>query len=179
MFNLPHLRGAQIAGKTWFLGVSVRVFPGDNSIWIGVLNTDFCCCSVTVMSNFLRPHGLQHTRLPCPSPSPGACSNSCPLSRWFHPTILSSIVPFTSCLQSFPAPGFSLISRLFSSGGHSIGASASASVLPMNIQGWFPLGLTGWISLLSKGLSRVFSNTTVRSIGSSALNLLYGPTLTF
>ena len=131
------------------------------------------------MFSFLWPHRLQHTRLPWPSPSPGACSNSCPLSRWFHPTILSSNVPFSSCLQSFPVPGFFLISQLFSSGGQNIVASAPASVLPMNIQNWFPLGLTGWIYLLPKGLSRVFSNTKVRSISSSALNLLYGSTLTF
>ena len=114
------------------------------------------------MSDSLRPSGLEHNRLPCPSPSPRACSNSCPSSRWCHPTISSSLVPFCSCLQSFPASGSFPMSRLFTSGDQSIGASASASVLPMNIQGWFPLGLTGLISLLSKGLSRVFSNTTVQ-----------------
>ena len=111
------------------------------------------------MSVSLWPHGLEHARVPCPSPTPGACSNSCPSSRWCHPTISSSDIPF-SCPQSFPASGSFPMSRLFTSGGQSIGTSAS--VLPMNIQGWFPLGLTGWISLLSKGLSRVFSNTTVR-----------------
>ena len=112
------------------------------------------------MSNSLRPHGQQHARLPSPSPSPGACSNSCPLSQWCHPTISSSVIPFPSCLQSFPASGSFLMSQLFTSGGQSIGASASASVLPMNIQDWFPLGLTGLISLQCKGFSRVFFNTT-------------------
>ena len=109
----------------------------------------------------LRPQGLQHARLPCPSPTPGACSNSCPSSWWCHPPISSSVIPFSSCLQSFPASGSFSRSQFFASGGQSIGASASASVLPMNIQEWFPLGWTGWIPLLSKGFSRVFSNTTV------------------
>ena len=115
--------------------------------------------SCAVVSDSLRPHGLHHTRLPCPSPSPGACSNSCPLSRWCHPTISSSVVPFSSCLQSFPASESFIIGRLFASGGQSIGASASASVLLMNIQGWFPLGLTGLISLQPKRLSRIFNIT--------------------
>ena len=114
------------------------------------------------VSDSLRPQGLQHTRLPCPSSSPGACSNSCPLCQWCHPTISSSVVPFSSCLQSFPASGSFPIGQFFTSGGQSIGASASASVLLMNIQDWFPLGLIGLISLQSKGLSRVFSNTTVQ-----------------
>ena len=105
----------------------------------------------------------QHARLPCPSPSPGACSNSCPLSWWCHPTILSSVIPFSSCLQSFPESGPFLMSQFFTSGSQSIGVSASAPVLPVNIQDWFPLGWTGWISLQSKGLSRVFSNTTVQN----------------
>ena len=113
------------------------------------------------MSNSLRPRGLQHVRLPCSSLSPGVCSNLCSLSQWCHPTISSSVVPF-SCLQSFPVSGSFLTSQLFASGGQSIGASALTSVLPMNIQDWFPLGLTGWISLQSKGLSRVFSKTTVQ-----------------
>ena len=99
---------------------------------------------------------------PCPSPTPGAYSNSCPLSRWCHRTISSSVIPFSSCLQYFPALGSFPMSQLFASGGQSIGASASASVLPVSIQDWFPLGWTGWISLLFKGLSRVFSNTTVQ-----------------
>ena len=118
--------------------------------------------SQSVVFNSLRPHGLQHARLPCPSPSPGAGSNPCPLSRWCHPTISSSVINFSSCSQSFPAPGSFPMSQLFPSGGQSIGASASASVLPMNIQDWFPLGRTSWISLQSKGLSRAFSNTTVQ-----------------
>ena len=117
--------------------------------------------SVTQLYPTLQPYGLQHARLPCPSPTPRACSNSCPSSWWCHPTISSSVFPF-SRLQSFPASGSFLMSQLFASGGQSIGASALASVLPMNIQGWFHLGLTGWISLLSKGLSRVFSDTTVQ-----------------
>ena len=115
-----------------------------------------------VVSHSLRPHELQHTRFPCLSASPRVCSNSCPLSQWYHPTISSPIVPLSSCLQSFPASGSFPISRLFASGGQSIGASASAAVLPMNIHNWFPLGLTGLISLLPKGLSRVFSSTTVQ-----------------
>ena len=113
------------------------------------------------VSNCLWPHGLQHTRLPCPLLSPGVCSNSCPLSQWCHPTISSSVTPFSSCPQSFPASESFPISWLFASGGQSIGASASTSVLPMNIQGWFPLELTGLI-LRSKGLSIVFSSTTVQ-----------------
>ena len=124
-------------------------------------------CSVqfsrSVVSDSLRPHGLQHARLPCPSPTPGACSNSCPLNRWCHPTVSSSVIPFSSHLQSFPASRSFLMSQFFTSGGQSIGVSASASVLPMNIQGWFPLGWTGLVSLLSKGLSRVFSNPTVNN----------------
>ena len=116
--------------------------------------------SHSVMSNSLQPHGLQHTRLPCPSPSPGACSNSCPLSRWYQPTISSSVVPFSSHLQSFPASGSCLMCLVFTSGSQSMGALASSSVLPINIPGWFPLGLTDIISLQSKGPSRVFSNIT-------------------
>ena len=116
----------------------------------------------SIMSNSLQHHGLQHARLPCPSPPPRACSNSCPLTWWCHPTISSSVVAFFSCLQSFPASGSFPRSQFFASGGQSTGASASASVFPMNIQGWVPLGWTGLISLQSKGLSRVFSNTTVQ-----------------
>ena len=114
------------------------------------------------MSDFLRPYGLQHARPPCPSPTAGVDSNSCPLGWWCHPTISFSVIPFSSCLQSFPASESFQMSKFFESGGQSIGASASASVLPLNIQDWFPLGWTGWISLQSKGLSRVFSNTTVQ-----------------
>ena len=118
--------------------------------------------SHSVMSNSLGPHGLQHARFPCPSPTPRACSNSRPSSQWCHPTISFSVILFSSCLQSFPASGSFPIGQFFTSGGQSIGVSASALVLPMNIQDWFPLGWTGWISLQSKGLSRVFSNTIVR-----------------
>ena len=135
--------------------------------------------SHSVVSNSLWPHGLQQARPPCPSPTPGDYSNSCPLSQWWHPTISSSVIPFSFRLQSFPASESFQMSQLFASGGQSIGASASASVLPMNIQDWSPLGWTGWISLLSKGLSSVFSNTTVPNINSSALSFLYSPTLTF
>ena len=103
--------------------------------------------SPSVMSDSLLPHDSQHARHPCPSPTPGVYSNSCPSSRWHHPTISSSVIPFSSCLQSFPASGSFLMSQFFASGGQSIWASASASVLPMNIQGWFPLGLTGLIIL--------------------------------
>ena len=118
--------------------------------------------SVTQSCLNLWPHGLQHARPPCPSPTPRVYSNSCPLSWWCHPTISSSVVPFSSCLQSFPAPESFPMSQLFTAGGQSTGVSASTSVLPMNTQDWSPLGWTGWISLLSKGLSRVFSNTTVQ-----------------
>ena len=122
-------------------------------------------CSVqfsrSVMSDSFQPHEPQHARPPCPSPTPGVYPDSCPLSRWCHPTISSSVVPFSSCPQSFPASRSFQMSQLFTSGGQSTGVSASASVLPMNTQNWSPLGWTGWISLQSKGLSRVFSNTTV------------------
>ena len=125
-------------------------------------SVQFSQFSHSVMSDTLRPHEPQHARPPCSSPTPGVYWNSCPLSRWYHPTILSSVVPFSSCHLSFPTSGYFQMSQLFTSGGQSIGISASASVLPMNIQDWFPLGWTGWISLQSKGLSRVFSNITVQ-----------------
>ena len=118
--------------------------------------------SVASHVHSLHPHGLQHARLPCPSPTPRGCTNSCPLSQWCHPTILSSVVPFSSCLQSFPASGSFLMSQFFALDGQSIGASASASVLLLKIQGWFPLGLTGLISLQSKGISRVFSYSSAQ-----------------
>ena len=124
------------------------------------------CCSVHfsrwVVSDSLLPHESQHARSPCPSPTPGVYSNSCPLSRWCHPAISSSVIPFFSCPQSLPASGSFPVSQLLAWGGQSIGVSASASVLPMNTQDWSPLGWTGWISLQSKGLSRVFSNTIVQ-----------------
>ena len=116
-------------------------------------------------------------RMPCPSPTPGVYSNSCPLSRWWHPAISSSVIPFSSCLQSFPASGSFQMSQLFESGGQCIRVSASASVLPMNIQDWSPLGWTGWISLQSKGLSRS-PTPHFKGINSSALSFLYTPTLT-
>ena len=118
--------------------------------------------SHSVLSDFLRPHEPQHARPPCPSPTPGVYPNSCPLSWWCHPAISSFVVPFSFCPQSFPASGSFQMSQLFTSGGQSIGVSTSASVLPMNTQDWSLLGWTGWISLQSKGLSRVFSNTTVQ-----------------
>ena len=139
------------------------VEPRGNS-GIHNINKDPQFSSVQSLSraDSLRPHGLQHARPPWPSPTPGVCSNSCPLSRWCQATISSSVIPFSSCFQSFPGSGSFPMSQFFASGGQSIGASPSASVLPMNIQDWFPLGWTGWISLQSKGLSRVFSNTTVQ-----------------
>ena len=124
-----------------------------------VISVQFSCL---VMSDSLKPHEPQHSRPPSPSPTPRVYPNSCPSSRWCHPTISSSVIPFSSCLQSCPASGSLPTSRFFTSGGQNIGASASASVLPMNIQDWFPLGCTGLISLQSKRLSRVFSNITVQ-----------------
>ena len=117
--------------------------------------------SRSVVSNSLRPHESQHARPPCPSPTPGVYSNSCPSGRWCHPAFLSSVIPFSSCPQSLPASGSFPMSQPFAWGGQSIGVSALASVLPMNTQDWSPLEWTSWISLQSKGLSRVFSNTTV------------------
>ena len=133
--------------------------------------------SHSVVSNSLRPHGLRHARPPCPSPTPRVYSNSCPLSLWWHPTISSSVDRFSSCLQSFPESGSFPMSQFFTSGGQNIRISDSASVLPVNIQDWVPLGWICWISLQSKGLSRVFSNITVKSFNFSVLNLLYGSTL--
>ena len=132
--------------------------------------------SPSVVSDSLQPHGLQHARPPCPSPTPGFYSNSCPLNRWYHPTISFSVISLSSCLQSFPASGSFQMSQLFTSGGQIIGVSASASEIPMNIQDWFPLGWTGRILLLSKGLSRVLSNTTVQK--HQFFSALYGPALT-
>ena len=118
--------------------------------------------SHSVVSESLRPHELQHTRPPCPSPTPRVHPNPCPLNWWCHPTISSSVIPFSSCPQSLPESGSFQMSQLFTLGGQSIAVSASTSVLPMNTQDWSPLGWIGWISLQSKGLSRVFSNTTVK-----------------
>ena len=138
------------------------IFPRFSWLWQfwGVLSSVQFTCSV--VSDSLWPHGLQPAKLPCPSPTSGAYSNSCPLSRWCHPTISSSVFSFSSLLQSFLSSGSFQMSQFFTSGGQSIGVSASASVLPMNIQDWFPLEWTGWISLLTKGLSSIFSNTTVQ-----------------
>ena len=130
------------------------------------------------MSNSVQPHGPQHIRPPCLSSTPGVHSNSCPLSQWCHPIISSSVIPFSFRLQCFPASRSFQMSQVFVSGGQSIGVSDSTSVLPMNIQDWYPLGWTDWISLQSKGLSKVFSNTTVQSISSLVLGFLYNPTLT-
>ena len=135
-------------------------------LWRLMQSLPLYLCSVqfspSVVSDSLQPHGQQHTRFPCPSPTPEACSHSCPLSWWCHPAISSSVVPFSSHRQPFSASRSFPMSQFFISDGQRIGVPASASVLPMNIQDWFPLGLTGWISLQSKGLSRVFSNTTVQ-----------------
>ena len=141
----------------WVLFVFLTaVFMSLMTWWVIIMFLQF---NHSVVSDSLRSHGLQHARPPCPSPTPRIYSNLYPLSWWCHPTISSSVVPF-SCLQSFPASGSFQMSQFFVSGGQSIGVSASASVLPMNIQDWFPLGWTDWISLQSKGLWRVFSNTT-------------------
>ena len=125
--------------------------------------------SHSVMSDSLWVHGLQHATLPCPSPTPGAYSNSCPSSRWCHPTVSSSAIPFCSCLQSFPASGSFLVSQFFASGGQSIGALASASVLPVNIQDWFSLGLTGFISLPSKNSRESFQAPEFENINSKCI----------
>ena len=125
--------------------------------YFGSSSVQFSC---SVVSDSSQPHGLQHTRFPCPSSTPRAYSNSCLLSQWCHPTISSSVIPFSSCLQSYPTSRSFPMSQLFASGGQSIGVSASTSVLPMNTRDWSPLGWTGWISLRPKGLWRVFSNTT-------------------
>ena len=134
-----------------------QVYPG---VWIFQFSS--VQFSSSVMSDSLQPHEPQHTRPPCPSPTPGVHPNPCPLSRWCHPTISSSVVPFSSCPQSFLASGSFQMSQLFASGSQGIGLSASTSVLPMNTQDWYPLRWTGWFSLQSKGLSRDFSNTTVQ-----------------
>ena len=144
-------------GSSWPRNQTQVSYVSCTGMWVLYCSVQF---SHSVVSNSLWPHGLQHTQLPCPSPTPRAYSISCPLHWWRHPIISSSVVPFSSCLQSFPASGSFPMSQFFASSGQSIGASAS--VLPMNIQDWFPLGWTGWISLQSKGFSRVFSNTTVQ-----------------
>ena len=152
-------RRYQIA-KTYYMKIGSTLLMIDAAAKLLQFSSVQFSCSV--VSDSLRPHGLLQARLPCPSPTPGACSNSCPSSWWCHPTISSTVVPFSSCPQFSPASGSFQMNQLFAWGGQSIGASASAVVLPMNIQNWFPLGCTGWISLQSKGLSRVFSDTTIQ-----------------
>ena len=152
-----HISNSSVHSNCFFTIKFNYTSQSDN---LGVLPSSLFSCSV--VSGSLQRHGLQYTRLPCPSLSLGVCSNSCPLSQWCHPTISSSVTSFSSCLQSFPASGSFPVSQHFTSGGQGIGASASASVLPMNIQSWFPLRLIGLIPLLSKGLSRVFYSTTVQ-----------------
>ena len=134
--------------------------------------------SHSVVSDSLQPHGLQHARPPCPSPAPRVYPNSCPLSRWCHPTTSSSVIPFSSHLQSFPASGSFPMSQLFASGGQSIGVSASTSVLPMNTQDWSPLGWTGWISLRPRDSQESSPTPQFKSVNSSALSFRYSPTLT-
>ena len=131
----------------------------EDTSWLPPVSVQFSC---SVMSESLQPHESQHARPPCPSPTPGVHPNPCPSSQWCHPTISSSVIPFSSCPESFPASWSFQMNQLFPSGDQNTGVSASASVLPMNTQDWSPLGWTGWISLQSKGLSRVFSNTTVQ-----------------
>ena len=150
-------------------GVLLRCWGGG----CGIGSVQFSC---SALSDSLRPHESQHAWPPCPSTTPGVYSNSCPLSQWCHPAISSSVVPFSSCPQSFPTSGSFPMSHLFAWGGQSIGVSASASLLQMNTQDCSPLEWTGWISLQSKGLSRVFPNTTVQKHHSLALSFLYSPT---
>ena len=158
------INGTHFKYKIWssLTSVCLWIFTMIKVMNIYVLPQSSVQFSCSVVSESLWPHGLQHARPPCPSPTPRVYSNSCPSSRWCHITISSSVVPFSSCLQPFPASGSFAMSQFFTSGGQSIAVSVSASVLPMNIQDWFPLGWIGWISLQSKGLSRVFSNTTVQ-----------------
>ena len=134
--------------------------------------------SHSVMFESLQPHGLQHARCPCPSPTPGACSNSCPSSLWCYPTISSSVISFSSCPQSFPASGSFPMSQLFPSRGQNIGVLASVSVPPVNIQGWFPLGWTGWISCSPRDSQESSPKPQFKSISSLTLSFLYGLTLT-
>ena len=152
---------------------ALSLLSSENPLIIGSVQF-----SHSVVSDSLQPHELQHVRSPCPSPTPRVHPNPCPSSRWCHPTISFSVIPFSSCPQSVPVSGSFQMSQLFTSGGQSTGVSASISVLPMNTQDWSPLVWTGWISLQSKGLSRVFSKPQFKSINSSALSFLYSPTLT-
>ena len=158
LFILPILSDSNLIQPHYVMECSIRKFSTHTQSLIH-FQVQF---SLSVVSDALWPHGLQLARSPCPSPTPEVYSNSCPLSRRCQPTLSSSVIPFSPCLQSFPKSGSFPMSQFFTWGGQSIGLSSSASVLPMNIQDWFPLGLTDWISLQSKGLSRVFSNTTVQ-----------------
>ena len=159
MLSLPQFQNSQQSHCIELAGVSHMSIPLLITVGLGMQHA--IQSSHSVVSDSLQPHGLQHARLPCPLSTPGVYSNSCPLSQRYHPTISSPLFPFSFCFQSFPASGSFQMSQFFTSGGQSVGVSASASVLPMNIQDWFPLGWTGWISLLSKGLL-VFPNTTVQ-----------------
>ena len=176
--NNKHLK-SQNDGKYHYC----RIFKGKqwklllcNTLKLPISENSF---SHSVVSNSLRPYGLQHARLPFPSPTSRIYSNSCPLSQWCHPSISSSVVSFSSHLQSFPASGSFQMSQFFTSGGQNIGVSASASVSSMNIQDLFPLGWACWISLLSRGLSRVFSNTIVQKHQFFMFSFLYSLTFTF
>ena len=152
------LRKIKFPRHLWYYTLKKYVVTFDRGCSL-FSSVQFSC---SVVSDSLQPHGLQHARPTCPSPTPGVYSNSCPLRRWCHPTISSSGIPFSSHLQSLPMSGSFQMSHFFASGGQNIGVSATASVLPMNTQDWSPLGWIGWISLQSKGLSRVFSNTTLQ-----------------
>ena len=148
---------------SWTEGPSGLQSMGSERVRHDLVTENACAqFSHSVVSDSLRPRGLQHAKLPCPSPTPGAYSNSCPSSWWYPPLISSSVIPFSSHLQSFPASGSFPVSQFFASGDQHTGVSASASIFPMNVQDWFPSRLTGFISLQSKGLSRVFSNTMVQ-----------------
>ena len=153
-------------------------FYKDNWLSINLIKHCSVQFSHSVMCDSLRPHELSHARPPCPSPTPGVHPNPCPLNWWCHPTISSSVIPFSSCPQSFPASGSFQMSQLFESGDQSIGVSASASVLPMNTQDWSPLGWTGWISCSPRDSQESSPTPQFKSISSSVLNFLYSPTLT-
>ena len=151
------------SASAWVLPMNIQVWlPLGLTGLISLLSKGVFSSTTVEKHSSFSTHGLQHARLPCPSPTSRACLNSCASSQWCPPTISSSVIPFSSCVQSFPASGPFIMSQFFTSDGQGIGASASVSVLPINIQDWFPLGLPGWISFQSKGLSRVFSHTTVQ-----------------
>ena len=165
----------ELGFPSWIIHVRNNVKALRIVYFITFSSVQFSC---SVMSDSLQPHESQHARPPCPWQTPRVYSNSCPLSWWCHPAISSSVISFSSCSQSLPASGSFPMSQLFPWGGQSTGVSASASVFPINTQGWSPLGWTGWISLKSKGLSRVFSNTIVQKHHLSGLSFLHSPTLT-